>query len=196
MVTQQPRRRDATATREAILNSAVEAFTRAGYDGAGVREVAAAAGVTAMLVNRYFGSKEQLFAEVVDRSFAPPTIVGSQPAAVAARIAEALVARTDPAAEQLSPFLLMLRSASNPRAAAIMRDAISRHVGTRLTDLLDGADTEQRAELILALISGVWLMRGIIATPALTSADPARLTEHLAGALRALSDTGPTPASS
>ncbi|MEU8076660.1 TetR family transcriptional regulator [Catellatospora citrea] len=196
MVTQQPRRRDAAATREAILDSAVEAFTRAGYDGAGVREVAAAAGVTAMLVNRYFGSKEQLFAEVVDRSFAPPTIVGSTPATLAAHLAEALVARTDPAAAQLSPFLLMLRSAGNPRAAEIMRDAISRHVGARLTNLLDGADTGQRAELILALISGVWLMRDIIATPALTSADPAQLTERLTEALQVLSNTGPHRASS
>lgn len=110
--------------------------------------------------------------------------------------AEALVACTDPAAAQLSPFQLMLRSASNPRAAEIMRDAISRHVGARLTNLLDGVDADQRAELILALISGVWLLRDVIATPALTSADPARLTERLIGALQALSDTGPTGASS
>ncbi|HEX4225530.1 MAG TPA: TetR family transcriptional regulator [Pseudonocardiaceae bacterium] len=46
------------------------AFTASGYDGVGVREIAAGAGVTAMLVNRYFGSKEQLFAEAVDTSFA------------------------------------------------------------------------------------------------------------------------------
>ena len=59
------RRRNAAATREAILASAREAFARVGYDGAGVREIAAGAGVTAMLVNRYFGSKEQLFAEVI-----------------------------------------------------------------------------------------------------------------------------------
>jgi len=37
----------------------------ASYGGVGVREIAQGAGVTAMLVNRYFGSKEQLFAEVV-----------------------------------------------------------------------------------------------------------------------------------
>ncbi|GAA2364564.1 TetR family transcriptional regulator [Catellatospora methionotrophica] len=189
-VTQQPRRRDAAATREAILNSAIEAFTRAGYDGAGVREVAAAAGVTAMLVNRYFGSKEQLFAEVVNRSFAPPTIVGDDPAELPAQIARALVDRTDPAAAQLSPFLLMLRSAGNPRAAEIMHDAIAGHAGSRLTGLLDGADADQRAELILALIAGVWLMRSVIATPALTGADPAALTARLTIALQALSGPG------
>src|SRR5438445_354828 len=59
-------RRNAAATRQAILQSALIAFTRSGYDGVGVREIAKGAGVTAMLVNRYFGSKEQLFAEVVE----------------------------------------------------------------------------------------------------------------------------------
>jgi len=69
------RRRNAAATREAILTSARRAFARAGYDGAGVREIAAGAGVTAMLVNRYFGSKEQLFAEVLAATSAAPTIL-------------------------------------------------------------------------------------------------------------------------
>ncbi|MEU8005160.1 TetR family transcriptional regulator [Catellatospora sp. NPDC049111] len=185
-VTNQPRRRDAAATREAILNSAIEAFTRAGYDGAGVREVAAAAGVTAMLVNRYFGSKEQLFAEAVDRSFTAPTVVGADPAELPAQLAAALVARTDPAAEQLSPFLLMLRSANNPRAAEIMREAIGRHVGSRLTGQLTGPDSGERAELVLSVIAGVWLMRSILATPALTGADPGQLDEQLTAVMQVL----------
>ena len=64
------RPRNAAATRQAILQSARQAFARAGYSGAGVREIAHGAGVTAMLVNRYFGSKERLFAEAVAESMA------------------------------------------------------------------------------------------------------------------------------
>ncbi|MGZ8814950.1 MAG: TetR family transcriptional regulator [Mycobacterium sp.] len=37
----------------------------------GLREIAGDAGVTAMMVNRYFGSKEQLFAGAVESAFAP-----------------------------------------------------------------------------------------------------------------------------
>ncbi|MGZ5395564.1 MAG: TetR/AcrR family transcriptional regulator, partial [Mycobacterium sp.] len=44
-----------SATRDAILTSAIAAFARAGYDGVGLREIAGDAGVTAMMVNRYFG---------------------------------------------------------------------------------------------------------------------------------------------
>src|SRR4051794_29036776 len=72
------RRRNAGATRQAILASARTAFARAGYDGVGVREIAHGAGVTAMLVNRYFGSKEQLFAEVLAGIMATPTILAEQ----------------------------------------------------------------------------------------------------------------------
>ena len=70
-----PRPRDAEATREAILASARRAFAQAGYDGAGVREIAAGAGVTAMMVNRYFGSKEQLFADVVEDTMTQGSLI-------------------------------------------------------------------------------------------------------------------------
>src|ERR1700730_13116905 len=73
----QPHRRNAEATSQAILNSARLAFTRSGYDGVGVREIAQGAGVTAMLVNRYFGSKEHLFEEVVEVTLSAPGILTS-----------------------------------------------------------------------------------------------------------------------
>ena len=79
------RPRNAAATRAAILNSARQAFARAGYDGVGVREIAEGAGVTAMLVNRYFGSKEQLFAEVVAEIMTRPIIPHGRPVEIHAR---------------------------------------------------------------------------------------------------------------
>src|SRR5258706_11761494 len=102
------RRRNAAATREAILASARQAFARAGYDGAGVREIAAGAGVTAMLVNRYFGSKEQLFAEVIAATMAAPTILTKEILESATRgedIAAALIQLTRTGAAPLEGFL-------------------------------------------------------------------------------------------
>jgi AcrR family transcriptional regulator len=55
-----------------------QAFAKSGYAGAGVREIAQGAGVTAMLVNRYFGSKEQLFAEAVAESMATTSVVAPE----------------------------------------------------------------------------------------------------------------------
>ncbi|OXM46331.1 TetR/AcrR family transcriptional regulator [Amycolatopsis alba] len=178
-----PRARNAAATRQAILDSAITAFTRHGYDGVGLREIAAEAGVTAILINRYFGSKEALFAEVVDVSFAQPTMIPSDPADLAELTARALVARTAPDADHLGPFELLLKSAANPRAAEIMRAGIGNHVGARFTGALEGAHAGERAELGLALLAGTWLMRRIIGTPALRDADPEELTAQVARVL-------------
>src|SRR3569623_3350198 len=98
-MTVEPRRRDAAATRRAILTSARKAFAQAGYDGVGVREIAAGAGVTAMLVNRYFGSKEQLFAEVAIDAMRDAVILSPENLAApdfAAALAKALVEVTAP----------------------------------------------------------------------------------------------------
>ena len=75
------RSRDAAATRAAILESARHAFVTSGYDGAGVRDIAKGAGVTAMLINRYFGSKEALFEEVLARANQSPIIATAENAA-------------------------------------------------------------------------------------------------------------------
>src|SRR5215510_9092517 len=115
-----PRRRNAAATRAAILASARRAFARAGYDGVGVREIAAGAGVTAMLVNRYFGSKAQLFAEVAADTMRDPVILSPENLAApnfAGALARALVEVTTPGAAPLDGFLILLHSASSPQAA-------------------------------------------------------------------------------
>ncbi|WP_439376953.1 TetR/AcrR family transcriptional regulator [Amycolatopsis lexingtonensis] len=172
------RPRNAAATREAILASALDAFTRAGYDGVGVREIAESAGVTAMLVNRYFGSKEGLFAEVVDAAMTERTVLTEDPATLAADIAAALVHRTAPGATRLDPFLLTLRSAPNPRAAEILRDGIERHVEKHLSDLLPGREKTGPA-LVLSVIAGFWLMRALIGGTELARADEAVLERKL-----------------
>jgi len=68
------RRRDpsaeaASSTRERILDVALEAFAELGYDGASTRAIAGRAGVNQGLIPYYFGSKEALWREAVDRAF-------------------------------------------------------------------------------------------------------------------------------
>ena len=85
------RRRDAAATREAILQAATRRFTTEGYQRAGAREIAADAGVTAALVNRYFGSKEKLFAEVIDRALDIGHLLQGQRGSLAGHLARVMV---------------------------------------------------------------------------------------------------------
>ncbi|WP_053846321.1 TetR/AcrR family transcriptional regulator [Streptomyces sp. NRRL B-24085] len=183
------RRRDGAATREAILAAAVVEFTEHGYARAGVRQIAERAGVTAMMINRYFGSKDRLFAEAVERAFAPPTVVGDQLPGLADSVARTLAERTAPGAEPLDPFLLLLRSAADPEAVDIVRQGIETHVGARLAGLLDGSDAEVRAQLGLAVIAGTWLLRTVVGTTALASADNDQLADLLADMLRPVTRT-------
>jgi len=186
-----PRPRNATATRNAILAAAVDKFAEAGYDGVGVREIAGAAGVTAMLVNRYFGSKEQLFVEAVETSFAPATYVADDATDLATTTAAALVGRTAEQTEGMAPFLIMLRSSSNARATEIVRDAIERHVGKRLTRHLTGPGRAVRADVLLSVISGVLLMRQVVGTRALNAPSSDQLQDVLEVVFDAIVGTQP-----
>jgi AcrR family transcriptional regulator len=187
------RRRNAAETKQAILLSARAAFARCGYDGVGVREIAKAAGVTGILVNRYFCSKEQLFSEVIASTMAEPGILSNENlaeekdlASVGRRIAKALVMKTTRDAEQLDGFLILLRSASNERAASIWREKIEQHYEMSLAVRLSGKSARERAGLMLALIAGVQIMRQAIGTSSLVESDPKWLIEKLTDLFQSL----------
>jgi AcrR family transcriptional regulator len=52
-------------TREAILRAAAELFGREGFAGTSLRDIVREAGVNLSAVNYYFGTKEQLYEEVI-----------------------------------------------------------------------------------------------------------------------------------
>jgi AcrR family transcriptional regulator len=185
------RRRDAAATRSAILASARKAFARAGYDGVGVREIAAGAGVTAMLVNRYFGSKEKLFAEVAADTMRDPVILSADNLRApdfADALARSLVEVTAPGQTPLDGFLILLHSASSPRAAEIGREWIRRGHQSTLEAMLEGPDAVERAGVFLALVAGLQVMRQMMEIPSLAGADPDTLRRLLLPIVRALVD--------
>src|ERR1035438_1014944 len=55
------RQRDAERSRQALLTAALDEFSRKGFAGARVAEIAERAGVNKQLINYYFGSKEGLY---------------------------------------------------------------------------------------------------------------------------------------
>ncbi|WP_446038251.1 TetR family transcriptional regulator [Streptomyces sp. SID1121] len=175
------RRRDAAATRASILRAAREAFTRLGYDGAGVREIARAADVDTRLISRYFGSKEGLFAEVVDLAYQKSLMMTPDVTGEAAR---ALLTGEDEAASD--GLLLTLRSASNERAAAIMRASIEGNYQRKLADALPGADADARSALLVSICSGVLLSRMLLGNTEMNGPDVERLVPYLRAALDAV----------
>src|SRR5690606_7058311 len=114
--------RNAVATRQAILEAAKRRFSSQPYEQVGVREVAADAGVDASLVNRYFGSKEKLFAEVIAAVFDAARLRDIPRSELAASLARyvAVEAPRRPSTGN-DPLLLMMLSAPSPAAKGLLR---------------------------------------------------------------------------
>ncbi len=182
------RPRNAAATREAILQSALSAFVRQGYDGVGVREIAHTAGVTAVLVNRYFGSKERLFAAAVEATFTDNGLFEGDASTLAQRLAALVVSKSGDDRQPSDPLLLLLRSAPNPRAAQILRESIASHCELPLKSLMRGPKRGERAAIILALIVGLQLFRKVIGNKALADANGTSLSADLKLMLERLID--------
>jgi len=63
-------RRDAAATREALVQAAVDEFSRSGFAGARVDEIARVAGVNKQLVYHYFENKQGLYLVALESVYA------------------------------------------------------------------------------------------------------------------------------
>lgn len=177
----EPRKRDSSATKRAILDAAREVFTRSGYDAAGMREIAGIAGVDPRLIGRYFGSKELLFTQVVEETFANHLMMTPEANAETAR---SLLA--DPAQASYDGMLLTLRSASSERATQIMRDSLEHNFQQALAGELVGPDAAARAALLVAICTGVQFMRNVLRNSSLLEGDPDILAHYLRAALDAV----------
>ncbi|WP_141015022.1 TetR/AcrR family transcriptional regulator [Nocardioides sambongensis] len=188
------RRRDAQATRAALLEAARRRFVVLGYDGTTTRAVAADAGVNVSLIKRYFGSKEELFTEVMAqaaRAFEP-----DQDPADAAPTAEqnlddlicALRPDSWPEFDNVHPFLLLMRHIGDDPKIDELRDQHFRHALSRIERLLvsmgdrSPADRRLRAEMVLGTFTGLVLMRA--AHPDLDCGDDERLRTALTELVR------------
>jgi AcrR family transcriptional regulator len=172
----------ADATRAAILASARKAFAEHGYDGAGLRGIAEEAGVTAMMVGRYFGSKEGLFGEVVADTMRDPIILSAGNLGrtdLPRAFAEALVGVTAQGQTPLDGFLILFRSTNSAIAARIARERIAQVHHATATAAIGGDHAAERAALFLALVAGVQMMRQMLELEPLTKAKPALLVDLL-----------------
>jgi AcrR family transcriptional regulator len=185
-----PRARNATATRQAMLASARRHFARESYENVGLREIAGDAGVDPALVSRYFGSKEQLFKEAVrgdDEHMMHGVSREHLPEHFAALLLDAKGEEAKDADAQIDRLMILLRSASSPKASSIIREAIDEDILEPVAALLGGEEAELRASLCLAVLMGTGILRSALAVdPVSTSCSDAlrrRLTALFAAAI-------------
>jgi AcrR family transcriptional regulator len=182
------RRRDAAATRAEILEAARVLFTRDGYDHVGMRDVAGVVGVDAALVVRYFGSKEGLFAEAISAGFAlgEDLLAGGRDG-FGERLARYVLEKEE-ADGGFDPTLVLLRSAPNERAAALLRDGLEGQFVRSLARWLGGEKAAERAGLIVATLFGLAFMRDVVRSESLAEAETEDLIALLAPVLQSYVD--------
>jgi len=178
--TQVPRLRNAAATRAAMLDSARRHFARESYENVGLREIAGEAGVDPALVARYFGNKEKLFKEAV-RGDDEDIMQGVRRDGLAAHFVS-LILDDEEAVDKsakIDRLLILLRSASSPKASQIIREAIDEDILGPVAAVLGGEHAEFRASLCLAVLMGTGILRSAMAIDPLCRADEGLLRERL-----------------
>jgi AcrR family transcriptional regulator len=167
--TEQRRRTEAR-----ILDAASRSFIAAGYERTTIRAVASAAGVDAGLVMHYFGSKQELYQRVIET--APVPEVSGTPEQAAEQI---LAVMADRLVNEPAASLALLRSMlTNPEAASAASDGIDRYQA-QIAQAIPADDANLRAAIISAITLGVTVLRHLIKSNELATADPAQVISLL-----------------
>jgi AcrR family transcriptional regulator len=177
-MTEEPgRRRDSAATKAALLAAARELFVCRGFDRTTVRDIAALAGANQALLFRYFGSKEALFREAMT-SGSEQLIAQTPPEQLVSRVLARMLAPDAPKSTD-SAFYAFLRSSTHEQSAEMFRDELGARYRNVLMTLTDAADAEIRADLVLAWLLGIGLLRSVLDHQPLADADPKVVAEHV-----------------
>ena len=153
--------RSAARTRADILAAARDQFARDGYDRTTTRSVASAVGVDAALVNRYFGSKAELFAEAARLEVNFPDLTGLAPEEVVRALVDCFFDLYDGTGGMLT---LVRCAATNAVAADRLRAVLVEKAAPALARVAVDRPA-QRAALVGAQFSGFAFSRYVLRVP-------------------------------
>ncbi|MEB3369151.1 TetR/AcrR family transcriptional regulator [Saccharopolyspora mangrovi] len=159
-------RRDACATRESILRAARRRFSSCGYADVTLRDIAADADVSAALVVKYFGGKEDLFAQASDFQHDAEKLLDCELPELGEHLVRTLLDYHD--RTQGDPLVRAVFTSSRP-AGARFRDNFESQLVTRLAERLSGPRARLRAELVCSHLMGLGAARLVLRTQAITA---------------------------
>jgi AcrR family transcriptional regulator len=190
MTTSPPRSRaeQRRRTEARILDAAAQLFLAAGYERTTIRAVASAARVDAALVMHYFGSKQELFRQVIDNAPVPGFRGPSGQAAE--QMLAALAGRL--ASEPTASLTLLRSMLTHPEAASAASAAAARYEA-QIARAIPASDASLRAAIISAITLGVVVSRHLIKADELATADPAQVISLLRPCMISLTGELPAP---
>jgi AcrR family transcriptional regulator len=153
------RKRDADATRAAILEAAKVHFARSGYEGGYLRDIAADAGVDAALINRYFGGKDGLFAAALKDSIRPDAISQWERKTFGRDIAKMMANHAHHDNDRMHAFQFLLRAATSPATAPLLNVAVQDRFMAPIRSWIGGEQAEARARIVASIFIGLLVER-------------------------------------
>ncbi|WP_030741356.1 TetR family transcriptional regulator [Streptomyces sp. NRRL S-31] len=185
-----PARRDAEATKTAILKAARFLLARHAHADITLKAVAERAGVSPPLILKYFGNKEALFARVMsfdtdadDLLDAPLDGLGRH------MVRHVLASQRERGAD---PLLRIAFAPLHGDHGDVLRANFRAQVTERLAARLTGPDAGLRAELAVAAVVGLGVMYGIARGPHVREADADAVADRYGPAVQAqLTPRGP-----
>lgn len=153
------RKRNAEATRAAILEAAKTQFAQLGYDRATLRAIAVQAGADVALIKRYFGGKEALFISALEASFQSDFLGEWDRRTLAYEIATMMADNLYRHEERVHRFQFLLRAATSPTTAPLLNVAIQERFLGPIRDWLGGEDATARARVLAAAYIGLLVER-------------------------------------
>ena len=180
-----PRKRDAEATRAAILAAAKEQFARLGYDRAALRDIAAEAGADVALIKRYFGGKEALFTEALKASFQPDQLKDWNRASFPRDVAVMMAGDPHMHEDRTQRFQFLLRAATSPTTAPLLNLAVQERFMAPIRDWLGGEDAPARARVLAATFIG-FLVERLIRDEPLVGREREVFIEHVTAIFEAM----------
>lgn len=182
-----PRPRNAEATRAAILNAAMERFSRESYDDVGMRDIAGDVGVDAALVSRYFGSKEELFETVLNTCQNGGELMTGDRTTFGQRVAREVIFEKK-SATKLKGLLILLRSIASTKAMEIVqRSANARFYGP-FAEWVGGQDAAVSARMAAAFVMGMAVSREVTGGFGFSTQDCERMAERMGRILQDIID--------
>ncbi|WP_405966594.1 TetR family transcriptional regulator [Streptomyces sp. NBC_00015] len=154
-----PARRDAEATKAAILSAARYFLARQAHADITLKAVAERAGVSAPLVLKYFGNKDALFARVMSFEEDADALLDAPLGELGAHMVRHVVASQRE--RGADPVLRIAFAPLHGDHGDILRANFRTQVTERLAARLTGPDPGIRAELAVATVLGLGVMFGI-----------------------------------
>jgi AcrR family transcriptional regulator len=174
-------RGSSSATRERIRLAASELFQDGGYSGTSVREIAAKAEADPALIIRHFGSKEQLFLEVMRPGIDDEPLLDIPLEHLGRRFIQVVL---DDPQDLRGMYLAMVRGSSESSIAERLRAVHERTFVEPLRGRLTGADAELRARLAAALVGGLLYSMWVVGDAGLLAVDHRHIIERYGALLQ------------